>query len=69
MISAFKPFFSKNPLSWAIKTGYETVGNKGTPMRIFSWENPLVKTSRIPARVIKEQMTSLKRIILPPDFQ
>jgi hypothetical protein len=64
MISAFKPFFSKNPLSCAINTGNETVGNNGTPIRIFSWAIPVNGVELLIARIRNKKVKVL--LMLPP---
>jgi hypothetical protein len=66
MISALKPFLSKKPFSWAIKTGYETVGNNGTPIRIFSWGSPVTGVKASITRKRKNNASILERFIVPP---
>src|SRR5918992_864942 len=66
MISALSPFFSKKPFSCAINTGYETVGNSGTPMRILSWAAPPAGAAPSITRTRNKKPSVLARFIFPP---
>src|SRR5262249_12887492 len=66
MISAFKPFFSKKPFSCAINTGYETVGNRGTPMRILSWPYPTSAVKNLITIIENKKVRNFPLCMMPP---
>src|SRR5215510_1947814 len=66
MISAFKPFFSKKPFSCAINTGYETVGNRGTPMRILSWPYPMPGVKNLITIIENKKVRNFPLCMMPP---